>query len=66
MHIFRIDGTPGTHWDFTDQSGDIYGLTLFGVVTPYPLLIDFPVSGGWHKVSYNSTQPDIVKIFFEI
>jgi hypothetical protein len=27
---------------------------------------DLPALGYWHKVSYNSQQPDIVKIYFGI
>lgn len=58
VNIKRYGSVEGTHWDFTDETGDTYGLTIFSS--------SVLGSDAWHKVSYNSKKPNIVKIFGEI
>ena len=44
-----------THWRFTDSSGDTYSLSCINVATQ-----------GWHRLSYNSFEPGIVKIAYTL
>jgi len=50
-------GYPGAgDYSFTDQTADTYSLWISSI-TPIPI--------NWHKVSYNSKSPAVVKIVFE-
>lgn len=58
VRIYHPAGGLGTHWEFTDETDDTYVLNIVSSNTDYP--------GTWHKVSYKSDKPSIVKIFLAI
>ncbi len=50
IYAYRINfyNTKGWHFDFSDESGDVYRITT--------------IRNGWHYIDYNSEQPIIIGV----